>query len=74
MKQGWFLFDCGCVPSRPRNATVFACRWRVYRSSGLLVLKCRDCGKMRYFELRRPWEDISQFDRSELGIDAEDEL
>ena len=75
MRQGWYLFDCGCVVSRPKSATVFACRWRAYRSTNLLVLKCRDCGKMRYFELRRPGEDIAQFDRSELNMDEEvDEL
>ena len=65
------LFDCGCVSSRPRSATTYACRWRIYRSLNFLVLKCRDCGRMRYFELKRVDEDICRVDRSELGLDAE---
>jgi hypothetical protein len=63
------LFDCGCVQSRPRTATVFACRWRVYRSLNFIVLKCRDCGRVRHFALRRVDEEVCGYDRSQLGVD-----
>lgn len=53
------IYDCGCVETRPREQScrAFGTRWRVYVaiSKGLLptkiLLKCRDCGRMRHFQL-----------------------
>ena len=53
------IYDCGCVVSRPRTATcnTYGTRWRVYTTMGMsstllkIVLKCRDCGRVRHFVL-----------------------
>jgi hypothetical protein len=50
------IYDCGCVVSRPtdQNCKSYGTRWRVYTTAIHVIMKCRDCGKMHHFELRRP--------------------
>lgn len=54
------IFDCGCVINRPKEASCksYGTRFRIYTSinkDGVaikLLLKCRDCGRMRHFVLQ----------------------
>jgi len=48
------IYDCGCVPSRPKEQScrTYGTRWRVYTTIGKIVLKCRDCGRVRHFLLK----------------------
>jgi hypothetical protein len=46
------IFDCGCVPSRPKTAGCksYGTRWRIYKIQKDSVitglhLRCRDCGR-----------------------------
>lgn len=53
------IFDCGCVPSRPKEQTCnsYGTRWRAYLTLNnegnaiKVLLKCRDCGRIRHFAL-----------------------
>lgn len=61
------VYDCGCVESRPRVITCksFGTRWRAYTSEQHVILKCRDCGRMQHFELRRPGVQVTMFGNQE---------
>lgn len=53
------IFDCGCVETRPKEQSCrsYGSRWRVYIAIDKntvpvkLILRCRDCGKVRHFIL-----------------------
>lgn len=53
------IYDCGCVITRPKEQSCrsYGTRWRVYIAinkgdvAGKIMLKCRDCGRMRHFVL-----------------------
>ena len=53
------IYDCGCVVTRPKEQSCrsFGTRWRAYTSLSKdgsiakLLLKCRDCGRLRHFVL-----------------------
>jgi len=57
------IYDCGCVQSRPREQSCknFGTRWRVYVTKLHIILKCRDCGRLHHFELRRPGIQVMMF-------------
>jgi len=53
------IYDCGCVTHRPKEQSckTYGTRWRVYmtvdKQGNILkmLLKCRDCGRLRHFLL-----------------------
>ena len=61
MVQGWVMFDCGCVTTRPRDSKYFASRWRIYMSMNMIMLKCKDCGRVHHFELKKPYSVITSY-------------
>jgi hypothetical protein len=67
------IYDCGCVISRPKVSTckTYGTRWKVFITSYTIRLKCRDCGRVHNFELRRNGVQTIQW--MEV-VDEEDEL
>lgn len=68
------IFDCGCVPSRPKEPTCksYGTRWRAYITANKILLKCRDCGRIRHFILSGNNPVIIQYgDKEELTNDDE---
>lgn len=51
-----FIYDCGCVISRPKDPSCrsYGTRWRVFLTSKCIKLKCRDCGRIHSFDLLKP--------------------
>lgn len=62
-----WIYDCGCVASRPKEQSCksFGTRWRVYLTPKSLRLKCRDCGRMHFFELAKAGVQITRFEGKE---------
>lgn len=60
-KQGWEMYDCGCVKTRPTTSKYYARRWKVYMTNSYMILKCMDCGVMKYYRLRSPAPEITRF-------------
>lgn len=67
------IFDCGCRPGRPKDVSCksYGTRFRVYTTSTHVILKCRDCGRMFHFELRRPGVQITIFGTPESITEVE---
>lgn len=74
------IYDCGCVPTRPKEQSCrsFGTRWRIYTSldqNGMaikLILRCRDCGRIRHFVLSGKNPVLIQY--SKLESEDKDEL
>lgn len=47
------IYDCGCVPSRPKEQSCrsYGTRWRVYMTAKSMKLRCLDCNRLRSFDL-----------------------
>lgn len=65
MVQGWMMYDCGCVISRPKDSKYFASRWRIYMSQNMIMLKCKDCGRVHHFELKKPYSSVTSYSYKE---------
>lgn len=61
------IFDCGCVPSRPKeqSCNTYGTRWRAYITPTMVMLRCRDCGKRYNFKINR-LESINYMNKEEL--------
>jgi hypothetical protein len=59
------IFDCGCVPNRPKESSCksYGTRWRVFLATKVIKLKCRDCGRVYNFDLVREGVQRTEFDR-----------
>lgn len=74
------IFDCGCCVSRPKeqSCTSYGTRWRVYISTDKtgkilkILLKCRDCGRLRHFALGPNNPVLIQYQDKEMVIGDED--
>lgn len=69
----WNIFDCGCIPSRPKEASCrsYGTRWRCFLTSKTVKLKCRDCGRIYTFALSREGIQTTHFDgREEMDRDG----
>ena len=73
------IYDCGCVVSRPKESSCksYGTRWRIYVAvtkdevAAKLLLKCRDCGRMRHFVLSGNNPAIVQFGpKEEIDING----
>ena len=72
------IFDCGCVLGRPKEQSCrsYGTRWRVYCSTTpdgrfkKILLKCRDCGRLRHFVLTENNPVLIQYGKIET-IDEE---
>jgi hypothetical protein len=63
MKETIFIYDCGCVPSRPTENTCksYGTRWRVYKTPTKIILRCRDCRKKHIFNIVQTKLEIQLF-------------
>jgi hypothetical protein len=68
------IFDCGCVPSRPQEESChsYGTRWRAYVTKGKILLKCRDCGRIRHFVVTSTSPVLIQYSAREESNDRED--
>lgn len=62
-KKGWWIYDCGCVATRPKNSNYYGSRWKVYRSTGFIMLKCKDCKRVYHYKLLQ--RDVTSMKREE---------
>ena len=69
------IYDCGCVITRPKEASckTYGTRWRVYVTGLKILLKCRDCGRLRHFVLKVDSPVLVQYTEKEEEINMEDE-
>lgn len=76
MGSKWEIYDCGCVNGRPKDqhCRMFGTRWRAYLTNIHVILKCRDCGRMHQFELRRGGVALTTYEAAEEITDQEREL
>lgn len=73
------IYDCGCVSSRPKEQScrAYGTRWRVYTSIGKdgnavkIILRCRDCGRIRHFTLTGLNPVLIQYSKGEDTNDEE---
>jgi hypothetical protein len=76
------IYDCGCVTSRPKEESCrsFGTRWRLYLSlnpSGgaiKIICKCRDCGRVRHFELDKSKQNPTLIQYQEVEKDGKEEV
>ena len=71
--SGYAIYDCGCVPSRPKDQSckMYGTRWRVYVAVSQINLKCRDCGRMHVFVLQKSGAQMIRYMDKEEGVDEE---
>ncbi len=57
------IYDCGCVSTRPKDPSVksYGTRWRAYITRLAVKLKCRDCGRVHTFELKKEGVQMIKF-------------